>query len=48
VLMGADFPQLTANLARNLIEGRLDILSAVFESAPINPHRRPNVAGTPL
>jgi sarcosine/dimethylglycine N-methyltransferase len=37
VLMGADFPQLTSNLARNLIEGRLDILSAVFEAAPINP-----------
>jgi sarcosine/dimethylglycine N-methyltransferase len=37
VLMGADFPQLTGNLARNLIEGRLDILSAVFEAAPINP-----------
>jgi SAM-dependent methyltransferase len=36
VLMGADFPQLTGNLARNLIEGRLDILSAVFEAAPIN------------
>jgi sarcosine/dimethylglycine N-methyltransferase len=37
VLMGADFPQLTGNLARNLIEGRLEILSAVFEAAPINP-----------
>jgi SAM-dependent methyltransferase len=37
VLMGSDFPQLTGNLARNLIEGRLDILSAVFEAAPINP-----------
>lgn len=36
VLMGADFPQLTGNLARNLIEGRLDILSAVFEAVPIN------------
>jgi SAM-dependent methyltransferase len=37
VLMGADFAQLIGNLARNLIEGRLDILSAVFEAAPINP-----------
>jgi sarcosine/dimethylglycine N-methyltransferase len=36
VLMGADFPQLTGNLARNLIEGRLDIVSAVFEAAPID------------
>jgi sarcosine/dimethylglycine N-methyltransferase len=36
VLMGADFPQLIGNLARNLIEGRLDILSAVFEAAPIH------------
>jgi sarcosine/dimethylglycine N-methyltransferase len=36
VLMGEDFPQLTGNLARNLIEGRLEILSAVFEAAPIN------------
>ena len=35
--MGADFPQLTGNLARNLAEGRLDILSAVFEAAPVNP-----------
>jgi sarcosine/dimethylglycine N-methyltransferase len=33
VVMGPDFPQLTANLARNLSEGRLGIVSAVFEAA---------------
>lgn len=32
-VMGPDFPQFTGNLARNLIEGRLGILSAVFEAA---------------
>jgi sarcosine/dimethylglycine N-methyltransferase len=32
VVMGPDFPQLVANLARNLIEGRLGILTAVFEA----------------
>ena len=31
--MGPDFVQLTANLARNLTEGRLGILTAVFEAA---------------
>jgi sarcosine/dimethylglycine N-methyltransferase len=36
VVMGPDFAQLTANLGRNLMEGRLGILSAVFEAAPIN------------
>jgi sarcosine/dimethylglycine N-methyltransferase len=35
VVMGPDFPQLAANLARNLIEGRLGILTAVFEAASI-------------
>jgi sarcosine/dimethylglycine N-methyltransferase len=33
LLMGADFPQLIGNLARNLAEGRLGILTAVFEAA---------------
>lgn len=34
VVMGSDFAQLSANLARNLMEGRLGILTAVFEAAP--------------
>ena len=34
VVMGPDFPQLTANLGRNLAEGRLGILTAVFEATP--------------
>jgi sarcosine/dimethylglycine N-methyltransferase len=34
VVMGPDFAQLSANLARNLLEGRLGILTAVFEAAP--------------
>jgi hypothetical protein len=29
--MGSDFAELAANLGRNLKEGRLGILSAVFE-----------------
>jgi ubiquinone/menaquinone biosynthesis C-methylase UbiE len=33
VVMGPDFAQLAANLARNLMEGRLGILTAVFETA---------------
>jgi sarcosine/dimethylglycine N-methyltransferase len=33
VVMGPDFMQLAANLGRNLIEGRLGILTAVFEAA---------------
>ena len=33
VVMGPDFPQLSANLGRNLMEGRLGILTAVFEAA---------------
>lgn len=37
VVMGPDFGQLTGNLGRNLAEGRLGILTAVFEAAPINP-----------
>lgn len=37
IVMGPDFMQLTGNLARNLGEGRLGILSAVFDTAsPIN------------
>jgi sarcosine/dimethylglycine N-methyltransferase len=36
VVMGPDFAQLTANLGRNLMEGRLGILTAVFEAASIN------------
>jgi sarcosine/dimethylglycine N-methyltransferase len=34
VVMGPDFAQLSANLGRNLMEGRLGILTAVFEAAP--------------
>ena len=34
VVMGPDFAQLAANLGRNLLEGRLGILTAVFEAAP--------------
>src|SRR6516165_4541008 len=33
VVMGPDFAQLAANLGRNLLEGRLGILTAVFEAA---------------
>ena len=36
VVMGPDFAQLSANLGRNLMEGRLGILAAVFEAASIN------------
>ena len=36
VVMGPDFAQLSANLGRNLMEGRLGILTAVLEAAPIN------------
>ena len=35
VVMGPDFAQLAANLGRNLVEGRLGILTAVFEAASI-------------
>lgn len=37
VVMGPDFALLAANLGRNLMEGRLGVLTAVFEAAPINP-----------
>jgi hypothetical protein len=30
--MGPDFAELAANLGRNLLEGRLGILTAVFEA----------------
>jgi ubiquinone/menaquinone biosynthesis C-methylase UbiE len=33
VVMGPDFAQLSGNLARNLMEGRIGILTAVFEAA---------------
>jgi sarcosine/dimethylglycine N-methyltransferase len=33
VVMGPDFAQLSANLGRNFMEGRLGVLSAVFEAA---------------
>jgi SAM-dependent methyltransferase len=36
VVMGPDIAQLAANLGRNLMEGRLRILTAVFEAASIN------------
>src|SRR5690349_15498073 len=36
VVMGSDFAQLASNLGRNLMEGRLGILTAVFEAAPAN------------
>jgi sarcosine/dimethylglycine N-methyltransferase len=35
VVMGPDFAQLAANLGRNLMEGRLGIITAVFEAASI-------------
>jgi len=36
VVMGADFAQAAANLGRNLMEGRIGILTAVFEAASPN------------
>jgi SAM-dependent methyltransferase len=36
-VMGPDFAQFAANLGRNLMEGRLGIVTAVFEAASINP-----------
>ncbi|MBV9636498.1 MAG: class I SAM-dependent methyltransferase [Methylobacteriaceae bacterium] len=36
VVMGPEFGQLAANLGRNLMEGRLGILTAVFEAASID------------
>jgi ubiquinone/menaquinone biosynthesis C-methylase UbiE len=34
VVMGPDFAQLSANLGRNLMEGRLGILTALFDAVP--------------
>jgi sarcosine/dimethylglycine N-methyltransferase len=36
VVMGPDFAQLSGNLARNLMEDRIGILTAVFEAAAVN------------
>jgi sarcosine/dimethylglycine N-methyltransferase len=36
VVMGPDFPQLSANLGRNLMEGRLGILTATFDAVSTN------------
>lgn len=36
VVMGPDFAKLAANLGRNLMEGRLGVLTAVFETASNN------------
>jgi sarcosine/dimethylglycine N-methyltransferase len=36
VVMGPDFAQLAANLGRNLLEGRVGIVTAVFEAASTN------------
>jgi SAM-dependent methyltransferase len=36
LVMGPDFAQTAANLGRNLMQGRLGILTAVFEAAPID------------
>ena len=35
LVMGPDFAQLLANLGRNLMEGRLGVLTAVFEATSI-------------
>ncbi len=35
VVMGPDFAQLAANLGRNIVEGRVGILSAVFEASAV-------------
>jgi hypothetical protein len=32
VVMGPDFPQLAANLGRSIMEGRLGVLTAVFQA----------------
>ncbi|GLR88585.1 class I SAM-dependent methyltransferase [Bradyrhizobium iriomotense] len=36
VVMGPGFAELSANLGRNILEGRLGVLTAVFEAAPIS------------
>jgi len=35
LVIGPDFPRVIANLARNLMEGRVGVLAAVFEAAPL-------------
>jgi sarcosine/dimethylglycine N-methyltransferase len=35
VVMGPDFPELSGNLGRNIMEGRTGILTAVFEAAAV-------------
>jgi len=32
VVMGPDFPQLAGNLGRSLMEGRVGVLTAVFQA----------------
>jgi hypothetical protein len=34
--MGTDFAELSANLGRNIMEGRVGVLTAVFEPRSIN------------
>jgi len=36
VVVGPDFAQLSANLGRNLMEGRLGILTAMFDAVQTN------------
>jgi len=36
VVIGPDFAELSANLGRNLMQGRIGILTAVFEAAAMN------------
>jgi hypothetical protein len=36
VVMGPDFAQFSANLGRNLMDGRLGILTAVFDAAKVS------------
>jgi sarcosine/dimethylglycine N-methyltransferase len=36
VVMGSDFAELSANLGRNIMEGRIGILTAVFEAASVD------------
>jgi SAM-dependent methyltransferase len=35
VVMGPDFPLLAANLGRNMAQGRLGVVTAIFEAAPV-------------
>jgi ubiquinone/menaquinone biosynthesis C-methylase UbiE len=36
LVVGPDFAQLLTNLGRNLVEGRVGVMTAVFEAVPIN------------